>query len=669
MVTSYTIAKGDTLSQLAQTNKTSVADLMKANPNIKDPNKIYAGATLNIPTSGAAVPTAAPTGQTPVTTPVVSSQPAVTQVGKITDTMTQAQNQITASQQAAKDKAAADAAALAAKQKTAVVKPPLTPEQEIMKQPDAGMQWAYDKATGEKSQVPVGSTLAPNQTTVDVKNAIATDTTTSADGNITFKQLPDGSYGKYDSTTGDYMGMSNKVQFDAMKTGQTVKTAYDNAVTNGALLNDNQKAQIKAIQDTYTRLLDQQAKDNANLTGGVTVAQNLYGIGNTLMGMGAIKTSIDQGTAKIADITSKMNSDVAKMTQAFQSDNLDVLKEAYTSYVNNSTSLQKAIDDQHDKAVQFDRDIRQQKATAQAQFDNDARQLINDAQKGNATPEQINAMMEAQSRGDFAGMVKAGGDSLLSASGTVGEYYAYARDAKSRGLVPMSMDDYFTKDANRKAKVAAAGAARYGGVQGLTKDQYKIITDINETVTKSPVYKTVQSAQAFVDGVKASLEEKTGLGDIAAINQFQKVIDEGAVTRDQDVKLVIGAQTIMNRLKTWKERNVDTGEVMGDKLRAEMNGVMDALLKVKVDRLVKSPEIASQLRIAKKTGINPEDTIIDIINNAPSSTGQDHIQSEEQAKKTVIDYGNSHPQLRSQMVQMQKDGMSYQDINNWVNQQ
>ena len=44
-----TIKAGDTLSQIAKDNGTTVSELMKANPNIKDANKIQAGASINIP--------------------------------------------------------------------------------------------------------------------------------------------------------------------------------------------------------------------------------------------------------------------------------------------------------------------------------------------------------------------------------------------------------------------------------------------------------------------------------------------------------------------------------------------------------------------------------------------------------------------------------------------
>jgi len=49
---------GDTLSEIAQQYGTSVQALMQANPQIKDPNLIYAGDTLTIPGAGAQVESA-----------------------------------------------------------------------------------------------------------------------------------------------------------------------------------------------------------------------------------------------------------------------------------------------------------------------------------------------------------------------------------------------------------------------------------------------------------------------------------------------------------------------------------------------------------------------------------------------------------------------------------
>lgn len=64
----YTIQNGDTLSKIATANKTTVADLMKSNPTIKDANKISAGASLNLPgTSTMGVQATSPYNVAPTT--------------------------------------------------------------------------------------------------------------------------------------------------------------------------------------------------------------------------------------------------------------------------------------------------------------------------------------------------------------------------------------------------------------------------------------------------------------------------------------------------------------------------------------------------------------------------------------------------------------------------
>ena len=53
----YTIQSGDTLSEIAEKNNTSVAEIMASNPQIKDANKIQAGASLNLSSAGSGAPT------------------------------------------------------------------------------------------------------------------------------------------------------------------------------------------------------------------------------------------------------------------------------------------------------------------------------------------------------------------------------------------------------------------------------------------------------------------------------------------------------------------------------------------------------------------------------------------------------------------------------------
>ncbi len=51
---SYTIKSGDSLASVAQRNGVSLQDLLKANPQIKNPNLVYAGQSVNIPGGGGA---------------------------------------------------------------------------------------------------------------------------------------------------------------------------------------------------------------------------------------------------------------------------------------------------------------------------------------------------------------------------------------------------------------------------------------------------------------------------------------------------------------------------------------------------------------------------------------------------------------------------------------
>lgn len=74
-MSTYTIQYGDTLSGIASKSGKSIQELMRLNPSISDPNKIYAGRTLNVGDSAPA----------PVPTPTPSTQKqTIAQVAKVT---------------------------------------------------------------------------------------------------------------------------------------------------------------------------------------------------------------------------------------------------------------------------------------------------------------------------------------------------------------------------------------------------------------------------------------------------------------------------------------------------------------------------------------------------------------------------------------------------------
>ena len=71
----YTIQYGDTLSGIASKSGKSIQELMRLNPSITDPNKIYAGRTLNL---GESAPVA------PAPAPAAPQKQTIAQVAKVT---------------------------------------------------------------------------------------------------------------------------------------------------------------------------------------------------------------------------------------------------------------------------------------------------------------------------------------------------------------------------------------------------------------------------------------------------------------------------------------------------------------------------------------------------------------------------------------------------------
>jgi hypothetical protein len=194
------------------------------------------------------------------------------------------------------------------------------------------------------------------------------------------------------------------------------------------------------------------------------------------------------------------------------------------------------------------------------------------------------------------------------------------------------------------------GAGGGAGGNKYTPAQNKTIDQINTGVSNNFSYKAVSSAMGFTNSVLASLSQQTGTGDIAAINQFQKVIDEGAVTRDQDVKLIQGAQSFVNSLKT-KIKKLESGEQLSPELRQEMANAVVEIYKTKVNALKSDPYIGSQIDKAERNGISEEDTILGQLGSfgiaVSAQPDSQYIQEAQAAGIELTGQSNTTPQKSS----------------------
>src|ERR1044072_5132252 len=74
----YTVKPGDTLSKIAMRNGVSLAQLLQANPQISDPNKIKVGQAINVPNDALTTENTKPLPPTPPATAPAATAPTAT---------------------------------------------------------------------------------------------------------------------------------------------------------------------------------------------------------------------------------------------------------------------------------------------------------------------------------------------------------------------------------------------------------------------------------------------------------------------------------------------------------------------------------------------------------------------------------------------------------------
>lgn len=396
------------------------------------------------------------------------------------------------------------------------------------------------------------------------------------------------------------------------------------------------RAYLEGIKGQYATQQRQLTRSNANTEAGLGTALLRSGTARYAPGSAAGLVSAQHATGiqKMADLTTQENAAIAEANQAKLNSDYKLLD-----------SRLSILGDIRKEKMSIAKDIFEQKAAeekanrdAEIKVKESVSKIAQDAAENGATPEQIDAITNSESVGDA---IANAGDSLQKGTGTVGEWLQHKKDMVSRGLIPLSFDEYANMDANRKRSIVNVGI---GGDSGYTSKQVTAITRLNDSISKNATYTKTSSMRNYGDNVKASLSQGTGVGDIAAINQFQKVIDEGAVTRDQDVKLIQGAQSLANQLKT-KVAKLEKGEQLSQTQRDQMQKLVDDMYASQVKALEKDPYISAKKKEAELYGLSKDDTILGELSGF--NIGQDIMQSEEQARKQLVELALKDPKIEA----------------------
>lgn len=334
---------------------------LQTNTSYKSPVPDFSGHGLDL-SGNAVIGTIPPTAPVAKPSPVVSSQPAVNQANKAKtvvanpptppayDTTTGLLTSYGKSQGLPEVNAPKVPTLTTQAQSPNTPTTPVstpgnpTPEDSIIHE---GQSQFYNNITGESEwldssklqngQPPSGySTQNPKTRTDIVGTADA-----GAGDSVVIKQFSDGTYGRFNTSTGDYTPATSGDFAAAQRVG-TANTALDNL--QKGILSPAQQTQLDSLKSQFQALIDQQTVDNANATGGQTVAQNMYGLGNTTIGHGAITQTINDGAKAIADLQAKEQSAISSMMTAFESDDMNLLKSSYDQYHDAQTGIQKNID-------------------------------------------------------------------------------------------------------------------------------------------------------------------------------------------------------------------------------------------------------------------------------------------------------------------------------------
>lgn len=259
--------------------------------------------------------------------------------------------------------------------------------------------------------------------------------------------------------------------------------------------------QISAVQAQYQSLIEQQKKVNEALSAGTDTALLMGGSSRyaPISSAGTSAAQVSFGIQQIADLTQKENSAIAAINVAQASKDYDIADKQMSILNKIKSDKQAAMEKLNDALIQANKDAR---AKLYTEVTKPIQDIATKAAENGADPKTIAAINAATNVPDA---IKAAGGSLQTATGQLGDYLQYKKDAEASGLTPQSYNTWKTADdaktSKQKSKDAyntayasamgkAAGDASSGASdkvqQGLEKDFKNTL--LKEFSTRSGTY-------------------------------------------------------------------------------------------------------------------------------------------------------------------------------------
>ena len=357
---------------------------------------------------------------------------------------------------------------------------------------------------------------------------------------------------------------------------------------------------------------------------------------------GVLSEEERQGLMRVEEIQ-------ASKQQALTAAQVAYTKQEWDKYVDLVNLAEKRYENQltavaalNKVAIEERQKIEKARQDEEQEFQKSITDISLNAAKIGAPTDTLQAISEASSVGEA---IQLAGNYLQTGSGIVGEYIFYKRQAETLGQVPLSFDDYQTRDANRKISLTLAANANAGGMN--TKQQ-TIFNQIVNNYQKSPLVAAADRALTLknsVENIKKNPELGAAqlsliYGYIQALDQYQSAVREGEIALNQSLLGIRG------KLDVYAS-NLENKRIL-DKPTA-LNIAKDAERLVKtIDDAAKRKEeqFKSQARV---NGIENAWNDYRSAFTASYEVANEIINDETQSKQEVIDYGTQNPDMRDKI--------------------
>ncbi len=477
---------------------------------------------------------------------------------------------------------------------------------------------------------------------------------------------------------------------------QQVHDTITNIQNGTTPLTAGEQAQIDGLKAQFQVLIDAQKLQNTGASGTANIRGYQTGAAeyDPTFQVKTIGAVVAAGQQKIADLSTKMASAVASLTQSFHNNDIKAVTDAWNIYTQaadeHAKALQSTISDTQaaikDAQAKAKDEQDRQIAAAKVQYDQVTKPMQDiaaEAEKNGASADVIANINAATSVADAA---TAAGGWLQTATGTLGDYLQYKRDAESKGLTPSDYQTYLDKQKaqDQQDKINLAYATK--------KAEAKATADY----TSSP---KVQQAleQQYRQVLSKEFSARTGAlgienGKVSQANHLNSLVEayydpktgNYNIPTAQYAELAIGLANMVSG--TGQSSDADRAEIKSKTAAGDLKGALQYvtgtpqngntqdIIKNLVDSIDRQAETATRNRQAALDDMKaqaPTDLDPARVDKLNQSTKMVGYEGQDRVSKTNVDaYVKANPGEAENIAKLYEvPGATNQDIEEYLKAQ